>query len=37
MRPDTEFEGDDLRGTDLKFLEPRFAQYLTAVSWRNDH
>jgi aryl-alcohol dehydrogenase-like predicted oxidoreductase len=31
MRPDTVFDGDDLRRTDPKFLEPRFAQYLTAV------
>jgi aryl-alcohol dehydrogenase-like predicted oxidoreductase len=31
MRSDTKFEGDDLRATDPKFLEPRFAQYLTAV------
>jgi aryl-alcohol dehydrogenase-like predicted oxidoreductase len=31
MRADTTFEGDDLRHTDPKFLEPRFAQYLAAV------
>ncbi len=31
MRADTTFEGDDLRRTDPKFLEPRFAQYLAAV------
>jgi aryl-alcohol dehydrogenase-like predicted oxidoreductase len=31
MRPDTKFEGDDLRRTDPKFQQPRFAQYLTAV------
>jgi aryl-alcohol dehydrogenase-like predicted oxidoreductase len=31
MRPDTKFEGDDLRRTDPKFLKPRFAQYLAAV------
>jgi aryl-alcohol dehydrogenase-like predicted oxidoreductase len=31
MRPDTVFEGDDLRRTDPKFLAPRFAQYLSAV------
>jgi aryl-alcohol dehydrogenase-like predicted oxidoreductase len=31
MRPDTKFEGDDLRRTDPKFRPPRFAQYLTAV------
>ena len=33
MLPDTVFDGDDLRCTDPKFLEPRFAQYLTAVEW----
>jgi aryl-alcohol dehydrogenase-like predicted oxidoreductase len=31
MRTDTVFDGDDLRRTDPKFIEPRFAQYLTAV------
>src|SRR6202043_2592520 len=31
MRPNTVFDGDDLRRTDPKFLEPRFAQYLSAV------
>jgi aryl-alcohol dehydrogenase-like predicted oxidoreductase len=31
MRPDTVFDGDDLRRTDPKFRQPRFAQYLTAV------
>ena len=31
MQPDTKFEGDDLRRTDPKFLEPRFTQYLAAV------
>jgi aryl-alcohol dehydrogenase-like predicted oxidoreductase len=31
MRPDTKFKGDDLRGTDPKFLPPRFAGYLAAV------
>jgi aryl-alcohol dehydrogenase-like predicted oxidoreductase len=31
MRPDSTFKGDDLRGTDPKFLPPRFAQYLAAV------
>ena len=31
MRPDTKFEGDDLRGVDPKFQPPRFAQYLSAV------
>ncbi len=31
MRPDSKFEGDDLRRTDPKFQPPRFAQYLAAV------
>src|SRR5258708_28272911 len=31
MRPDTTFDGDDLRRSDPKFIEPRFAQYLAAV------
>src|SRR6266851_3864579 len=31
MRPDTRFDGDDLRRTDPKFQPPRFAQYLAAV------
>jgi aryl-alcohol dehydrogenase-like predicted oxidoreductase len=31
MRADTKFEGDDLRRSDPKFQEPRFAQYLAAV------
>jgi aryl-alcohol dehydrogenase-like predicted oxidoreductase len=31
MRPNTVFDGDDLRRTDPKFLEPRFGKYLTAV------
>ncbi|WP_426418914.1 aldo/keto reductase [Bradyrhizobium genosp. A] len=31
MRLDSEFEGDDLRRTDPKFQQPRFAQYLAAV------
>jgi aryl-alcohol dehydrogenase-like predicted oxidoreductase len=36
MRPNTEFDGDDLRRTDPKFQQPRFAQYLAAVG-RLDH
>jgi aryl-alcohol dehydrogenase-like predicted oxidoreductase len=32
MKQDTVFEGDDLRRSDPKFAEPRFAQYLVAVS-----
>jgi aryl-alcohol dehydrogenase-like predicted oxidoreductase len=31
MQPDTKFVGDDLRRSDPKFLEPRFAEYLAAV------
>src|SRR5919197_1368973 len=31
MRPDTKFEGDDLRRTDPKFQPPRFGEYLAAV------
>jgi len=31
MRPDTAFDGDDLRRIDPKFQAPRFAQYLEAV------
>jgi aryl-alcohol dehydrogenase-like predicted oxidoreductase len=31
MRPDTTFEGDDLRRIDPKFQPPRFAQYIDAV------
>jgi aryl-alcohol dehydrogenase-like predicted oxidoreductase len=31
MRPDTKFEGDDLRRGDPKFQPPRYAQYLSAV------
>jgi aryl-alcohol dehydrogenase-like predicted oxidoreductase len=32
MNPETVFDGDDLRRSDPKFLEPRFAQYLAAVA-----
>ncbi len=31
MRPDTTFQGDDLRRIDPKFQPPRYAQYLDAV------
>jgi aryl-alcohol dehydrogenase-like predicted oxidoreductase len=31
MRSETAFTGDDLRRTDPKFRQPRFAQYLSAV------
>jgi aryl-alcohol dehydrogenase-like predicted oxidoreductase len=36
MQPNTEFDGDDLRRSDPKFQQPRFAQYLAAVE-RLDH
>src|SRR2546428_9150466 len=32
MRPDSKFEGDDLRRTDPKFQQPRFGEYLAAVT-----
>ena len=32
IRPDTTFEGDDLRNVDPKFAQPRRGQYLEAVS-----
>src|SRR6202166_5426711 len=32
MLANTAFDGDDLRRTDPKFLQPRFAQYLAAVA-----
>jgi aryl-alcohol dehydrogenase-like predicted oxidoreductase len=32
MKPDTRFEGDDLRKSDPKFQPPRYAHYLKAVS-----
>jgi aryl-alcohol dehydrogenase-like predicted oxidoreductase len=32
MQADTVFDGDDLRRTDPKFREPRFVQYLAAVT-----
>jgi aryl-alcohol dehydrogenase-like predicted oxidoreductase len=32
MRPNSIFPGDDLRRTDPKFQQPRFAQYLAAVN-----
>src|SRR5260370_12244072 len=31
IQPNTKFDGDDLRRTDPKFQQPRFAQYLAAV------
>ncbi|MDT8395546.1 MAG: aldo/keto reductase [bacterium] len=36
MRPDTEFAGDDLRKWDPKFKQPRFEQYLEAVTRLNS-
>src|SRR5205823_2111201 len=32
MRPDSKFEGDDLRRTDPKFQQSRFGEYLAAVT-----
>lgn len=32
MKPDTKFEGDDLRKVDPKFQPPRYQQYLNAVA-----
>jgi aryl-alcohol dehydrogenase-like predicted oxidoreductase len=32
MKAGTVFDGDDLRRTDPKFIEPRFAQYVAAVA-----
>ena len=32
MQADTTFDGDDLRRTDPKFLQPRFSQYVAAVA-----
>lgn len=36
MRADTKFTGDDLRGSDPKFLLPRYPQYLKAVEALDD-
>jgi aryl-alcohol dehydrogenase-like predicted oxidoreductase len=36
MKPDTQFDGDDLRKVDPKFQPPRYSQYLLAVA-RLDH
>jgi aryl-alcohol dehydrogenase-like predicted oxidoreductase len=36
MRPDTKFDGDDLRRIDPKFQPPRFVQYLDAVRQLNE-
>jgi aryl-alcohol dehydrogenase-like predicted oxidoreductase len=36
IRPDTVFEGDDLRRIDPKFQPPRLAQYLEAVQQLDD-
>jgi len=36
MRPDSTFDGDDLRRTDPKFQQPRFGQYLAAVKRLDD-
>jgi aryl-alcohol dehydrogenase-like predicted oxidoreductase len=37
MKPDTKFEGDDIRKADPKFREPRFEQYLKAVSLLDEY
>ncbi|HML95932.1 MAG TPA: aldo/keto reductase [Thermodesulfobacteriota bacterium] len=37
MNKDTQFEGDDIRKADPKFGEPRFAQYLEAVSLLDEY
>jgi aryl-alcohol dehydrogenase-like predicted oxidoreductase len=37
MRPDTAFDGDDLRRIDPKFQAPRFAQYLEAVRQLDEY
>jgi len=37
MRSGTVFTGDDLRRTDPKFQQPRFAQYLSAVQRLDQH
>lgn len=37
MRPDTTFDGDDLRRIDPKFKPPRFAQYLDAVRQLDEY
>jgi aryl-alcohol dehydrogenase-like predicted oxidoreductase len=36
MGPDRQFDGDDLRQVDPKFQQPRFGQYLAAVSALDD-
>ncbi len=35
MKADSQFQGDDLRKTDPKFRQPRYAQYLNAVERLN--
>jgi aryl-alcohol dehydrogenase-like predicted oxidoreductase len=37
MKPDTKFEGDDLRKIDPKFQPPRYAQYLEAVARLDEY
>lgn len=37
MKPDTQFEGDDIRKIDPKFKEPRFGQYLEAVNRLDEY
>jgi aryl-alcohol dehydrogenase-like predicted oxidoreductase len=37
MKPDTKFEGDDLRKIDPKFQPPRYAHYLEAVARLDEY
>lgn len=37
MKPDTQFEGDDIRKIDPKFKEPRFGHYLEAVNRLDEY
>ena len=37
MKPDSQWEGDDLRNVDPKFQEPRYDQYLYAVQQLDDY
>lgn len=37
MKPDTKFEGDDIRKADPKFREPRFGQHLKAVNLLDEY
>lgn len=37
MKPDSQWDGDDLRNVDPKFQEPRYDQYLYAVQQLDDY